>query len=315
MTMIAARIHQYGDSSALKLDQIPIPRPHAYGVQVRVAAVSVNPVDWKICRGALAPLLHSPFPITLGYDVSGTVTAVGDAVTNFQVGDEVYGMVNFPFPAGGYAEYVVTQPAQLAKKSASLSHVESAALPLVTLTAWQALFDTAQLSAGQRVLIHAASGGVGHIAVQLAKWKGAHVIGTASAANEQYLHELGVDTFINYRESEFDAVLQNDPVDVVLGTIPGETLHRSFKIVKPNGTVASITEDPAEMAQELGIRGLRVTVRPKQSQLVEAARLADEGMLKPTIGGVYPLANIQEAHDMSQSGRVRGKLVLEVSRT
>ena len=143
------------------------------GVQVRVAAASINPIDWKIRTGALARLLYSPFPITLGYDISGTVTAVGGAVKNtFEVGDEVYGMVNFPFPAGGHAEYVVTQPGQLAKKPPSLSHVETAALPLVTLTAWQALFDNAQLSAGQRVLIHAAAGGVGHIAVQLAKWKG-----------------------------------------------------------------------------------------------------------------------------------------------
>ncbi len=313
MTMKAVRIHQYGDGSTLQLEDVPIPTPQNDQVQVRVAAVSINPVEWKIREGMLAARMGNPFPFILGYDVSGVVSAIGDEVTDFKVGDEVYGMVNFPLPGGGYAEYVTAPADHLAPKPTSLSHVEAAALPLVTLTAWQALFEAAQLSAGQCVLIHAAAGGVGHVAVQLAKWKNAHVIGTASAANEQYLRELGVDTFINYREAQIDEALKDAPVDVVLGAIPGDAIDQSFKVLKPDGILTSIVGDPSGQAKKHGRRGVRVLVRADQAQLTEITSLIDSGVLRPTIGGVFPLENVQEAHQQSETGRVRGKLVLEMA--
>ena len=311
MNMKAVRIHENGDVNVLKLEEIAVPTPNEGEVQIRVKGASINPADvWMRKGGPMMPPIN--FPVIPGWDVSGVVTEVGENVTEFAVGDEVYGMVNFPQLSNAYAEYTVSPVAHIAKKAANLSHVEAAAMPLVALTAWQALFDVAGLQAGQRVLIHAAAGGVGHIAVQLAKWKGAHVIGTASAANEQYLRELGVDEFINYREVSFEEALKDAPVDVVLSTVAGDTTERSFDVVKPGGFVVSIVADAAAMAKDRDVRGAQVLVHTSGSQLAEMAQLSENGQLKSTVSKVYPLADVKDAHLMSESGRVRGKLVLSV---
>lgn len=309
--MKAARIHQYGDIDVLKLEETTIPQPQADEVQIRVVAAGVNPVDWKTRQGGgIAGMWDDPFPATLGYDVAGVVTKMGGGVTRFAVGDEVYGMVNFPIAAGTYAEYVVTSADQIAAKPQKRSFIEAAALPLVALTAWQALFDAANLQAGQRVLIHAAAGGVGHVAVQLAKWKGAHVIGTASAHNESFLRELGVNSFINYRTQSFVEILRENPVDVVLATIGGATHDQSFEVLTADGVVASIVGPPSN---DHGAASKRVMVHADASQLQTIAELADAGQIRPIIDTVYPLADIAQAHAKGEEGHVRGKLVLEVA--
>lgn len=314
MTMNAIRIHEYGDTNVLKAESVAIPQPIAGDVQIRVHAVGINPVDWKTRKGVgIGHLFPQPFPMTLGWDVSGVVSAVGEGVTSVAVGDEVYGMVNFPASAGAYADYVVTPETHIAPKPPSLSHAEAAALPLVTLTAWQSLFEQADLQAGQRVLIHAAAGGVGHVAVQLAKSVGAYVIGTASERNEAYLLELGVDHFINYRSADFAAVLSSDKVDVVLDTMAGDTRERSYGIIKQGGYLVSILGDPSEQAAAFGLKGAGVFVSPSTEQLVKIAALVEAGQLSPTVSQVFPIAKVAEAHALSETGRVRGKLVLEVT--
>ncbi len=313
--MKAVRIHNFGAIEELTLEEATQPSPAAGQVQINVRAASINPVDWKARQGyALNDVLKQAMPVTLGWDVAGVVSAVGDGVTSLSVGDEVFGMVNFPGLGGSYAEYVVASAEELVQKPANVSFEDAAAIPLVALTAWQALFDAAQLEAGQRVLIHAASGGVGHVAVQLAKWKGAHVIGTASGRNEAYLRELGVDTFINYREADFAQVLRDNPVDVVLATRTGEVQERSAEILKPNGIIVSIVGPPSIPANlQEKVRGAGILVGPNHDQLQQIADLMAAGTLRPTVSQALPLAKAQEAHRLSEDGHVRGKLVLTLN--
>ena len=313
--MKAVQIHAYGGPEELRHEEVPRPEPGEGEVLVRVHAASVNPVDSKSRAGGAVVMRPGgqrlPLPIILGWDVSGTVESAG-AGADFAPGDEVYGMIRFPEIGAAYAEYATAPAAHLARKPASLSHEEAAALPLVALTAWQALFDTAGLSAGQRVLIHAAAGGVGHVAVQLARWKGAEVIGTASARNEGFLRELGVDRFVDYNAGPLEEAVGGD-VDVVLDPIGGETQERSLRLLRRGGILVSIVgAPPADRAAELGVRGERILVRPHREQLVEIARLVEEGKLRPTLDSVFPLAEARAAHERIDSHRARGKIVLRV---
>lgn len=311
--MKAIQIYQYGDADQMVYEEAPKPTPAAGEVQIQVHAAGVNPVDWKTrAGGGIAGMLGDTFPFINGWDVSGVVSASGAGVTGWSVGDEVYGMVNFPQPAGAYAEYVVTSADQVARKPKSLSHTEAAAVPLVTLTAWQALFDEAGLSTGQSILIHAAAGGVGHMAVQLAKWKGAHVAGTASGYNDAFLRSLGVETFINYREAQFQEVLADKPVDVVLDTLSGDVQKNSFSVLKPGGYLVSIVSDPGDLATDADVQTGRIMVHHSADQLTQIAQLIDEGVLSPTISQVFPLAEAAKAHKLGEEGHVRGKLVLTV---
>jgi len=309
-TMKAVRIHNYGGRDVLKYEDAPRPQPGTDEVLIRVHATSVNPIDWKVRAGYMKDFLPHSLPLILGWDVSGVIEEFGTNVSQFKKGDEVYSLPDHT-RNGAYAEYIVVRESEVALKPKALHHVRAAAVPLATLTAWQALFDTAQLQPGQRVLIQGAAGGVGHFAVQLAKWKGAHVIGTASAKNHEMLYELGADELIDYTTERFEDVARN--IDVVLDTIGGETQERSWQILKKGGAIVSLVQLPSEnKAKEHGVRGIRLGARPNGQELAAIAKIIDAGTLAPVIDRILPLSEARRAHELSQTGHVRGKIVLRV---
>jgi len=277
-TMKAVSIYSYGGPEVLVYEDAPRPHPDVGEVLVRVHAAGINPVDWKIREGHLKEMLHHTFPLVLGWDLSGVVEALGSGITRLKVGDEVFSRPDITRD-GAYAEFIVIKESEVALKPKSVDHLHAAVMPLAGLTAWQTLFDAAGLSAGQRVLIHAAAGGVGHIAVQLAKWKGAHVVGTAAARNHDFLRQLGVDQVIDYDTERFEDVVQ--PVDVVLDTLGGDIQTRSWKVVKRGGILVSVANPPsAEVAAAHGARQAFVFTQPNAAQLAEIAKLADAEKLR-----------------------------------
>jgi NADPH:quinone reductase-like Zn-dependent oxidoreductase len=309
-TMKAVRLHGYGGPEVLRYEEAPRPEPAPDEVLVRVHAAGVNPVDWKIREGYMKALLNYPMPLILGWDFSGVVESVGRGVTEWKKGDEVYACPNMRRD-GAYAEYIAVKAPEIARKPKSLDDVHAAAIPLTGLTAWQVLFDAALLTAGQTVLIHAAAGGVGIFAVQLAKWKGARVIGTASSRNHAFLKELGADEVIDYQTTRFEEVVHD--VDVVLDTMGGETRARSWRVLKKGGILISIVGTPsAEEAAKHGVRAGSVFVQPSGAQLRELAHLAEFGKLRAVIDAVLPLKDAARAHEMNQTLHTRGKIVLQV---
>lgn len=306
--MKAVQIHAYGGPEVLKYEDAPRPTAQAGEILVRVHAAGVNPVDWKVREGYLKEMMPVQFPLILGYDVAGTVEAVGAGVTEFAPGDAVYADMK----GGGYAEYVAFPATNAARKPQSLDFAGAASLPVAALTAWQALFDHAHLTAGQTVLIHAASGGVGHLAVQLAKNKGAHVIATASARNHDFVRSLGADEVIDYNTTQFEDVAHD--VDMVFDTMGGDTQERSWGVLKPGGILVSIVSpDTEQQAQAHGKRGVIFYAQDSGAQLTEIAALIDTGKLKPHVERVFALADARQAHETSQGGHVRGKVVLQVA--
>lgn len=309
-TMKAVRLHEYGGPEVLKYEDAPRPAPAAGEVLVRVHAAGVNPVDWKIRAGYMKAFMNYKLPMIPGWDLSGVVEATGPDVTAWKKGDEVYSRPDISRD-GSYAEYISVKPEELGHKPKSIDHVKAASIPLAALTAWQALFDAAGLQAGQRVLIHAAAGGVGTFAVQLARWKGAHVIGTASEKNHAFLKELGADELIDYNQTRFEDVVRD--VDVVLDTMAGETRDRSWKTLKKDGILVSILGPPSnDDAAKHGVRAAGVFVQPNQAELEQIASLVDSGKVKPIIEAVLPLKDAHRAHEMNQSLHTRGKIVLQV---
>lgn len=312
--MKAIRIHEYGGLGALKYEDAPCPEPGPGEVLLRVHAAGVNPSDAKIREGkAFAAMCKDPFPRIPGWDVSGVVTAVGAGIEGFKPGDALYGMVNFPYGGGAYAEYVAAPASHLARKPESLDHIHAAALPLAALTAWQALFDAAFLSGGEKVLVHAAAGGVGHLAVQLARWKGAaRIIGTASSDDREYLESIGVDECIDYRTQRFEEIVTD--ADIVLDCVGGEVQERSWQVLRKGGFLVTIMEPPPEgKAGEFGVNAGRVFVRPDAAQLEDIGRVADMGLLSPFVYRVFPLEKTREAHELIEKGRTMGKIVLSVA--
>jgi NADPH:quinone reductase-like Zn-dependent oxidoreductase len=310
-TMKAIRIHSYGGLEVLKYEDAPRPQPQAGEVLVRVKAAGVNPIDWKVREGHMKDLWPHKFPLILGWDLSGVVEELGRGVSRFKIGDEVYSIPD-PTRDGAYADYIVVRESELALKPNSLHHIRAAAVPLAALTAWQSLFDTAQLQPGQRVLIHAGSGGVGHLAVQLAKWKGAYVFATASTKNQDLLRKLGVDGPIDYTRQRFEDATRK--IDIVLDTIGGETQERSWSVLKKGGNLVSLVQPPSEeKAKELGVRAAFVAGHPSGAQLGEIAKIIDSGKLAPVIDRILPLSEVRRAHELSQSGHTRGKIVLRVT--
>lgn len=310
-TMRAISQDVLGGPEVLKEVTLERPAPRPNEVLVRVRAAGVNPTDWK--HRATGGFLGSP-PFVLGWDVSGEVAATGIGVAAFRPGDEVFGMLPYPSGHGSHAEYVIAPVRALTHKPASIDHVQAGALPLVSLTAWQALTEHAGLRAGQRVLIHAAAGGVGHVAVQIAKALGAYVIGTASAGKHDFLREIGVDEAVDYRSTDFTQAVRD--VDVVLDTLGGETSVRSLEVLRPGGIVVSILpvggQDFLDEAERLGVRAVRMLVDADRSGMREVARMAEAGQLKATIAGTFPLAEAAKAHELGDTGRTTGKLVLLV---
>ena len=288
--MKAVSIYYYGGPGVLAYEDAPRPHPAPGDVLVRVHAAGINPVDWKIREGHLKEMLHHTLPLVLGWDVSGVVAALGD---------------------GADAEFIVIRETEVALKPKSVDHVHAAALPLAGLTVWQSLFDAAALTAGQRVLIHAAAGGVGSLAVPLAKGRGAHVIGTASAKNHAFVRALGADEVVDYERERFETVI--GPVDVVFDTMGGDIQTRSWKVLKRGGILVSIASPPsAEAAVAHGGRFAFVFTQPNAAQLAEIATLVDAGKLNAMVETVLPLAAAMRGQALSAAGHTRGKIVLQV---
>lgn len=317
-TMRAITQDTFGGPEVLRLTEMARPEPLPTEVQVRVHAAGVNPVDWKTREGGgmSGPVGQPPF--VLGWDVSGVVTEVGFGVHTLQVGDEVYGMPWFPRQAGAYAEYVTAPSRQFARKPASIGHDLAAAVPLAALTAWQSLVDAARVEAGQRVLVHAAAGGVGHFAVQFAKHLGAHVIGTASAAKHDWLRSLGANELIDYTSVRFEDAVRD--VDVVIDLVGDEhdaTSTRSLKTLRPGGTIVAVPSGVSpelhDAARARGLRASAYLVEPDGASLTRIAKLIDKGVTKVEVEDVLPLADAAEAHRRGERGRTRGKLVLRVA--
>jgi NADPH:quinone reductase-like Zn-dependent oxidoreductase len=255
-------------------------------------------------------MLHHTLPLVLGWDVSGVVDAVGPEVRRLKVGDEVFSRSDIARD-GAYAEFIVIKESEVALKPKAIDHIHAAALPLAGLTAWQTLFVAGGLVAGQRVLIHAAAGGVGHLAVQLAKWKGAHVIGTASAKNHDFLRKLGADQVIDHATVKFETA--TEPVDLVLDTLGGEIQERSWQVLKPGGILVSVVNPPsAETAARHGVRQAFVFIEPDAGQLAEIAALVDGEKLKVIVETILPLADATRGQELSERGHTRGKIVLRV---
>jgi NADPH:quinone reductase-like Zn-dependent oxidoreductase len=315
-TMRAIVATEAGPASVLKETRVPKPQPLGTEVLVRVHAAAVNPADWKTrTNGGWAgrPDVTEQGPI-LGWDVSGVVEEVGRGVTLFKPGDEVFGMPLFPRFPGGYSEYVAAPSRQFVLKPAGLTHVEAAALPLAALTAYQALHDFAKVQPGQRVLIHAAAGGVGHLAVQIAKALGAYVIGTASAAKHEFLRGLGADEVVDYREVDFAETVSG--VDVVIDAIGGDYFDRSLRTMNPGGTFVALSYDVSpEMkarAAERGVVAAFMLVEPDLGGLTAIRALVVEGRLRPVVDAELPLAEAAKAHELGEANRSTGKIVLTV---
>lgn len=307
-TMKAVRLHAYGGAENLKYEDAPAPVAGAGQLVVKVMAAGVNPVDWKIRSGAFAGGRAITTPLVLGYDVSGVVESVGEGVTKFKVGDEVFAYLSLQ-RGGGYSEQALVLETEAALRPKSVDHAHSAAVPLAALTAWQALVETAKLEKGQTVLVHAGAGGVGHFAVQIAKARGARVIATASESNLAFLKELGADVVIDYRAQKFEDVAKD--VDVVLDPMGGDTQERSIGVVKPGGFLVSIVQPPSpEKLKARGINGRVILVRPDGQQLAELAKMIDAGQIKPHVSAELPLRDAAKAQEMSATGRTRGKIVL-----
>ena len=299
----------FGDADVLKLVERPDPVPLPTEILVRVKAAAINPVEAFIRSGAF-PVLGRP-PFILGWDVSGVVEGLEPGVNRFKIGDEVYGMPLFPRAANGYAEKVTGPSRHFAPKPKSLDHIHAAALPLVGLTAWQSLVDVAQVEAGQRVLIHAGAGGVGHVAVQIAKARGAYVITTVSAAKLDFVRSLGADEVIDYRKVDFAEKTRD--VDVVFETVGGETAERSLCTLKPGGLFVTIVDRRnaalAEKTRQAGLRFAGITVEPDYHGLEELTRLVDAGKLKVHVAKTFPLEQAADAHRFLAT-KPTGKVVL-----
>jgi NADPH:quinone reductase-like Zn-dependent oxidoreductase len=310
--MKAVRIHNYGGPEVLRFEDVPRPTPGSGELLIKVHAAAVNPIDGKIRAGYMKEIVSFALPFIPGWDVSGVVETTGSGVTKFKKGDEVYARPDLS-RNGAYAEYIVVKEAETALKPRSVDHVHSAAIPIVASTAWQALFDHAALANEQRILVHGAAGGVGSFAVQLAKWKGAFVIGTASTQNQAFLRELGVDEAIDYEKTRFEDVVRN--VDVVFDPIGGDTRTRSWKVLKKSGILVSIVGPPpsADEAAKHGVRSAFFSAQTNASQLAAIAKLVDSGKLYPIVETVLPLAEARRAHELSEKGHARGKIVLKVA--
>jgi NADPH:quinone reductase-like Zn-dependent oxidoreductase len=309
-TMLAIRQETLGGPEVLELVEVPRPSPPPTEVLVRTTAAGVNPVDWKVrARGGL---IGEP-PFTVGWDVAGVVAEVGFGVTRFSVGDRVFGMPRFPHEAAAYAEYVTSPSRQLARIPDGLDDVGAGALPLAGLTAWQALVETADVQPGQRVLVLAAAGGVGHLAVQVAKVRSAYVLGTARAEKHGFLAELGVDEAIDYTSESVAA--RAEEVDVVLDAVGGDTANDVLPAVRDDGIVVTLSGTSVGPLRQLAggrIRVEGILVEPDRAGLEAIAELAAAGALRPRVSNTFPLGEAARAHELGETGRTQGKLVLTV---
>lgn len=314
-TMRQVVYDRFGDSDVLQVTESPVPVPGDGEVLIRVHGAGLNPIDWKTRRGMgfVASQLENKLPWSPGYDAAGEVVEVADDVTTLAPGDRVMGMIGFPTSGGANAQFAIARADELAIVPAELDLLSAAGVPLAALTAWQALFEVARLKSGQKVLIHAGAGGVGHFAVQFALAEGAHVIATASARNRDFLSELGVHEVIDY--NTVDVAEECFGLDVVLDLVGGEAGKRSLKTLSDTGvlvTIPTVTADEVVSAAEaLGVRAHGMRTRPDVFHLEEIAELIEDGDIRVHIDQVFPLEQAGEAHDLLEAGHVRGKLVLD----
>jgi NADPH:quinone reductase-like Zn-dependent oxidoreductase len=311
--MRAVVVNEYGGPEVMAIEEVETPEPIPTEVQVRVRAAGVNPVDFKTRAGSgVAGVLGEP-PLRLGWDVSGIVTAVGGGVTRFKVGEEVFGMPWFPRQAGAYAEYVTAPSRHFAAKPHPLSHEEAAALPLAGLTAWQIVVDTIALETGADVLIHGGAGGVGHLAVQVAKARGANVIASARAEQADWLRELGADQVIDYRSERFEDLVSD--LDAVID-FPGSYGERSLPVLRPGGILVSVPGGVPRELLDLAARGERratgILVEPDPVGLAGLSHLVEAGQLQVKVDRAFELAEVAEAHRLAEAGHAGGKIVLRV---
>src|SRR5438445_5553138 len=301
--------HEYGAHEVLKFEEVPGTEPKEDEALVHVIASGVNPADPLTLSGKYAQEWGTHLPLIPGYDIAGVVEKVGAKITTLKAGDAVYG---YPTFGGGWAEFVTVKEWEVAAKPKSLSFAEAAAVPMCALTAWQALVDTAQLQAGQTILIHGGSGGVGSFAVQIAKARGAKVIATASTVNQDLLKQLGADVAIDYAKTKFEDFAKD--VDAVLDPVGRETLARSYGVVKKDGIVMSLVArpDPKEIKKR-GIRGAAISVHPDAEDLAEIAHLIDTGKIKPVVTQVLPLNEAIAAQRQAATHHTRGKVVLRIA--
>ena len=314
--MKAITITTLDGTGNLQISDVPVPEIGDNEVLVQVKAISINPVDVKTSAGkGLAGRLKTEDPIILGWDVSGIVTKTGSAVTGFKVGDAVFGMVNFPGHGRAYAEYVAAPANHLALKPANISHEEAAAATLAALTALQGLTHKANVQAGQRVLVHAAAGGVGHYIVQIAKHLGAHVIGTSSAANKDFVLSLDADEHVDYQKVRFEEVLHD--IDLVFDTIGGDNIDRSLEVIKKGGTLISIpsglSEHVTEKSKAKGVHGYFFLVESNGDDMKQLATWLEQGIIKSHVSQVFPFNEMAAAHEQVKSGKTRGKVVVTIN--
>jgi NADPH:quinone reductase-like Zn-dependent oxidoreductase len=310
-TMKAVVVHEYGGPDVLKYEDVPKPEPKENEMLVRVIAAGVNPVDDGLRSGHYAKYFGPKPPFTPGGDIAGVVEKTGGKITKLKAGDAVYAYLDLD-RGGGYAEYAVATEKEAALKPKSLTFEEAAATPIVALTAWQALIDTAKLSAGQTVLIHGGSGGVGTFAIQIAKARGAKVLATASTVNQDLLKQLGADVAIDYTKQKFEDIAKD--VDVVLDCVGQDTLQRSYGVVKKGGFMVTIvaSPDPAEL-QKHGIRGSSLSVAPNSDELAEITKLIEERKIKVIVSQTFPLSDAAKAQEQAATRHTRGKIVLKVA--
>jgi NADPH:quinone reductase-like Zn-dependent oxidoreductase len=307
--MKAIVVHEYGSPEVAHFEDAPVPAPKENEALVKVIAAGVNPADALAVSGKHAKEWGTQLPLVPGYDIAGTVVKIGAAVTKLKPGDAVYG---YPLMGGGWAEYCAVAETDAALKPKSATYTEAAAVPLAALTAWQALVDTIGLKGGQTILIQGGSGGVGSLAVQLAKLRGARVLATASTANQEMLKQLGADVAIDYTKVKFEDVAKN--VDAVLDPIGRDTLARSYVVVRKGGIIMSLVArpDPAEL-EKRGIRGTSIWVRPDTKDLTDIAQLIDAGKIKPIVTQILPLSEAIVAEQQAETHHTRGKIVLRIA--
>lgn len=315
--MKAIVIESYGGPEQLKLVDTKIPEPQDHEVQIQVEYAAINPVDWKIREGLLERMIPCRFPAILGWDVSGTITAVGKKVKQFKLGDAVFSYCRRPeVHSGTYAEYTCVEEDHIALKPENITFAQSSAVPLAALTAWQALHEAVKLKKGETILVHAGAGGVGSFAIQIAKLLGAHVYTTASSNHQLYVNQLGAEVAIDYHKKNFvQAIKELHPkgIDAVFDCIGGDTLKESYKVLKPKGRLVSIVERPNEAdAKEHQVEALFVFVRPDGKQLKEIAELITKGKIQAPHIEEYRLEDAAKAQEKLQAGHTEGKIVLKV---
>jgi len=309
--MKAIRIHAYGGPESMQLEDAPVPPCGTSDVLVRVVATGVNPIDWKIRAGTMAAHLPKSFPITLGSDAAGVITAIGEAVRGFELGDEVIFYAEFA-RGGTYAEYVAVEASQVAKKPRTVSFSTAAALPTPGQAAWTALIETAKIGPGLRVLIHGGAGALGTIAVQLAKEHGAHVIATASGDGVALVKSLGADEVVDYRTQRFEHVAHD--IDIVLDTLGGQTQETSWATMRKGGILVATAMPPSpERAAAAGVRAAFVFTPPRGTVLAHLAERVDDGRIRVVVGQELALADAAQAHRLGESGKARGKMILHVA--